>query len=68
MNWKKTYRPYYFQHSRKHLYADILPCPKINDHDTPYIIANMPVNKFETRYKYMKNFKNFEVEKHVHLL
>ena len=30
-----------------------------------YIIANMPVNKFETRYKYIRNLKNFELEKYV---
>ena len=30
-----------------------------------YIIANMPVNKFETRYKCIKNLKNFELEKYV---
>ena len=33
----------------KILHPDVLPCPTINDHDAPYIIANMPVNKFETR-------------------
>ena len=30
-----------------------------------YIIANMPVNKFERRYKCIKNLKNFELEKYV---
>ena len=25
----------------------------------------MPVNKFETRYKYIRNLKNFELEKYV---
>ena len=49
----------------KILHSDVLPCPTINDHDAPYIIANMPVNKFETRHKYTRNLKNFEFEKYV---
>ena len=34
--------------ANKILHSDVLPCPTISDHDTPYITANMPVNKFET--------------------
>ena len=51
--------------ANKILHSDVLPCPTISDHDAPYIIANMPVNKFETRYKYIRNLKNFELEKYV---
>ena len=40
-------------------------CPTIIDQDAPYTIANMPFNKFETRYKYIRNLKNFELEKYV---
>ena len=47
------------------LYSDVLPCPTISDHNAPYIIANMPVNKFQTRYKYKRNLKNFELKKYV---
>ena len=45
--------------------SDVLPCPTISDHDTLYIIANMLVNKFETRYTYKRNLRNFELEKYV---
>ena len=51
--------------ANKILHSDILPCPTIGNHNVPYIIANMPVNKFETRYKYIRNLKNFELEKFV---
>ena len=43
----------------------MLPCPTISDQDAPCIIANMPVNKFDTKYKYIRNLKNFELEKNV---
>ena len=49
--------------ANKILHSDILPRPTISDHDVPYIIANMPINKLETRYKYIRNF---ELEKYVH--
>ena len=51
--------------ANKILHSDVLPCPAISDHEAPYIIANMPVNKFETRYKYIRKLKNFELEKYV---
>ena len=47
------------------LHSDVLLCPTISDHDAPYIIANMPVNKFQTKYKYKRNLKNFELKKYV---
>ena len=51
--------------TNKILHSNVLSCPIIRDHDTPYIIANMSVNKFETRYKYKRNLKNFEFKKCV---
>ena len=51
--------------ANKILHSDVLQCPTISNHDAPYIIANMPVNKFETRYKYIRNLKNSELEKYV---
>ena len=47
------------------LHSDVLPCTTISDHDTPSIIANLPIDKLETRYKYLRNLKNFELEKYV---
>ena len=43
-------KSYHFQHSTKRIfYWDVLPCPI----------------KFETRYKYIRNLKIFELEKYV---
>ena len=36
-----------------------------SNHDQPYIIVNMPVNKFETRIQIHKELENFELEKYV---
>ena len=47
------------------LHSDVLPCPTVSDYDAPYIIANMPAHKFQTKYKYIKNLKKFELEKYV---
>ena len=51
--------------ANKILHSNVLPCPRISDHEASSIIANMPVNKFETRYKYITNFINFELGKYV---
>ena len=53
-----------FQQNRI-LHSNVLTCPKISDHDATYITANMAVDKFETRYKYIRNLKNFKLEKYV---
>ena len=44
------------------LHSDVLPCPTISDHDAPYIIVNIPTNKYEIRYKFIRNLKHFDLE------
>ena len=44
----------------KILYSEILPCPTISDHDTPYIVIKLPTNKFEIRQKFIRKLKNLE--------
>ena len=51
--------------ANKILHSDVLPCPTISDHEAFSIIANMPGNKFKTRYKYRRNLKNFGLRKYV---
>jgi len=46
---------------KKILYSNVLPCPTVSDHDAPYIIVNVPTDKFEPRYKYIRNLKNFNL-------
>ena len=42
---------------KKILHSDVLPCPTISDHDGPYITVNIPTNKYEIRYKFVRNLK-----------
>ena len=49
----------------KILHSDVLPCPTISDHDTPYIIVNIPTSKFEIRYKFIRNLKHFNLETYI---
>ena len=65
-NCKEIYRPYLSNiQANKILHSDVLPCPTISDHEAFSMIANMPGNKFKTRYKYRRNLKNFGLRKYV---
>ena len=44
--------------ANKILHSDVLPRPTITDHDAPYTIANVLVNKFEKTCRYIRNLKN----------
>ena len=43
----------------------VLPCPTVSEHDAPYIITNIPGIKFETRTKYIRNMKHFNIKDYV---
>ena len=47
------------------LSSDVLPFPTVSDHDAPYIIANIPTNKYQIRYKFMRNLKHFDLETYI---
>ena len=49
----------------KIFHLDVLPCPTISDHDAPYIIVNIPTNKYEIRYKFIRNLKRFDLETYI---
>ena len=49
----------------KILHSDVLPCPTISDHDAPYIIVNLPTNKYEIRHQFIRNLKLFDLETHI---
>ena len=40
-------------------------CPTISDHNTPYIIVNIPTNKYEIRSKFIRNLKHFDLETYI---
>ena len=49
----------------KILHSDVLPCPIISDHDTPYSIVKTPTNEYEIRYKFIRNLKHFDLETYI---
>ena len=46
----------------KILYSNFFPCSTISDHNAPYIIVNIPANKYEIHYKFIRNLKRFDLE------
>ena len=49
----------------KILHPNVLPCPIISDQDAPYIIVNIPTNKYEIHYKFIRNLKHFNLETYI---
>ena len=50
--------------TEKVLMTDVLLCPTVSDHDVPYAIIKIPTALFQTRYKYIKNMKNFNTKEY----
>ena len=46
-------------------YSNVLPCPLVSDHDAPYITVNVRVTRYESRYKYIRNKKQFDETSYV---
>ena len=40
--------------------TDVLKTDEISDHSTPYVIMNVKKEKFEPRYKFIRDVKNFK--------
>ena len=49
------------------LITDVLPCATVSDHDAPYAIIKIPTAKFQARYKYIRNMKNFSKKEYYRL-
>ena len=41
-------------------YCSVLPCSTISDHDGPYACINIRVNRFQPRFKWLRNEKQFD--------
>ena len=41
-------------------YSSVLPCSTISDHDGPYACINIRVNRFQPRFKWLRNEKQFD--------
>ena len=46
-------------------YTDVLPCDHISDNDAPYACINIRVNKFQPRFKYIRNEKKLSISDYV---
>ena len=47
------------------IHHDVLNTGKISDHDTPYVIFNIKKEKYEPRYKFIRNKKSLVMENYV---
>ena len=47
------------------LYSNVLSCPSISDHDAPYTIPKVTTNKYQPRYKLIRDMKNFDLKKYL---
>lgn len=45
--------------------ADVLPCSEISDHDAPYVFFNATTEKYQPRYKFIRNYSKF-VSKNIY--
>ena len=50
--------------TEKVLITDVLPCLTVSDHDAPYAIIKIPTALFQTRYKYIRNMRNFNIQEY----
>ncbi|CAB3981945.1 Hypothetical predicted protein [Paramuricea clavata] len=40
-------------------HTGVLPCPTISDHDAPYVCLNVRITRFEPRFKFIRNERQF---------
>ena len=45
------------------IYSNVLPWPSISDHDTLYMIAKISTPKYQTRYVFIRDVKEFDIGK-----
>ena len=43
-------------------YTGVIPCGIVSDHDGPFACINVRVPRYQPRYKYVRNLKNFDEE------
>ena len=41
-------------------HTDVLPCALVSDHDGPYVCINVRTERFQPRFKYIRNEKTFD--------
>jgi len=41
---------------------NVIPSDEVSDHDTPFIVVNIRKERFEPRYKILRDEKNFDLQ------
>ena len=47
------------------IYTDLLPCSNVSDHDAPYACLNIRVERFDPRFKIIRNERGFKEEEYI---
>ncbi|XP_066930768.1 uncharacterized protein [Clytia hemisphaerica] len=47
--------------STKIIHTDVIHTDEVSDHDMPYVIVNIKKERFQPRYKYIRDEKNFDI-------
>ena len=47
---------------KKVICENVIPCETISDHDAPFVVLNIKKQKFQPRYKFVRDEKSFNLE------
>ena len=47
------------------MYSNVQPYPSISDNNAPYTIAKIPAIQYQSRYKFIREMKNFDLQKYI---
>ena len=45
--------------------TDVIPTTIVSDHDAPFACINVRVNRYQSRYKYIRNMKTFDQQEFI---
>ena len=45
--------------------TDVIPTSIVSDHDAPFACINVRVNRYQPRYKYIRNMKTFDEQEFI---
>ena len=50
---------------KKVICENVIPCKTISDHDAPFVVLNIKKQKFQPRYKFVRDEKSFNLESYI---
>ena len=56
---------FYVLQLRRVNHPSVITCSSICDHNVPYIVANIPTNKYQSRFKNIKILKNLKTNEFI---